>query len=62
VNFMQVRKVISCPFHEEKTPSCMVFQNDTYRCFGCGRKGSQKQLLAQLRRLVTRLRAKIEAV
>lgn len=26
---------ISCPFHNEKTPSCKVY-NDRFYCFGCG--------------------------
>ncbi|WP_266367536.1 CHC2 zinc finger domain-containing protein [Tellurirhabdus rosea] len=35
----QFRK-ICCPFHEEKTPSLVLYpQTNTYHCFGCGRHG-----------------------
>lgn len=30
----------SCPFHSEKTPSCVVYQdNGSFYCFGCGAGG-----------------------
>lgn len=29
---------ISCPFHSDKTPSCLISQ-DHYYCFGCGQNG-----------------------
>ena len=32
-----MRRII-CPFHAEKTPSCVV-QDATYKCFGCGKTG-----------------------
>lgn len=32
---------VCCPFHNEKTPSCKVRNNDRgFVCFGCGEKGS----------------------
>lgn len=34
------RKVfIRCPFHNEKTPSLCIFNDGSYRCFGCGKHG-----------------------
>lgn len=30
-------KTIFCPFHQEKTPSCHLYERtNTYKCFGCG--------------------------
>lgn len=28
-----------CPFHTEKTPSFFVFQDNRFKCFGCGAHG-----------------------
>lgn len=28
-----------CPFHNEKTPSLVLWKNGTFRCFSCGAKG-----------------------
>lgn len=28
-----------CPFHAEKTPSFFVFQDNRFKCFGCGEHG-----------------------
>lgn len=34
------RYVIICPFHDEDTPSCMIYVNDDkYHCFGCQASG-----------------------
>lgn len=34
------RYVIVCPFHDEDTPSCMIYVNDDkYHCFGCQASG-----------------------
>jgi len=30
---------ILCPFHEEKTPSCQLYADGHYHCFGCGAHG-----------------------
>jgi len=30
--------VILCPFHQEKTPSCFLYE-DHYHCFGCNEHG-----------------------
>ena len=33
--------VISCPFHEEDTPSMVISpKNNLFHCFGCGEAGS----------------------
>lgn len=29
-----------CPFHREKTPSFVVYEDGHYHCFGCGAKGT----------------------
>lgn len=33
------RHVGLCPFHNEKTPSFYIFQDNHYKCFGCGAHG-----------------------
>lgn len=34
------RKIkIQCPFHAERTPSCVLFPTGGYKCFGCGKGG-----------------------
>jgi DNA polymerase len=30
---------INCPFHEDKTPSCQLYADGHYHCFGCGAHG-----------------------
>ena len=38
-----------CPFHEEKTPSCVFYsQTDSFNCFGCGVGGDQITLVKKL--------------
>lgn len=32
--------VVCCPFHIEDTPSCHIFDDRRYTCFGCGAKGT----------------------
>lgn len=34
---------IHCPFHEETTPSCHIYE-DAFFCFGCGAKGGLDKL------------------
>lgn len=30
-----------CPFHEEKTPSCVIYEDqNSFYCYGCGKGGS----------------------
>lgn len=38
---------IACPFHEENTPSCQVY-DDHFHCFGCGANGDVVWFVAQL--------------
>lgn len=33
------RQTIRCPFHEERTPSCVLYPDNSYYCFGCGANG-----------------------
>lgn len=33
------RVSIRCPFHNEKTPSCVIFPDNGFKCFGCGVHG-----------------------
>lgn len=33
-------KVIPCPFHQDKTASCVISPNNLFNCFGCGASGS----------------------
>lgn len=38
-----VSKKIICPFHQEDTPSCVLYSNG-YFCFGCGARGKLEEL------------------
>ena len=41
----QQKKLILCPFHDEKTPSCVVdLVRGRYHCLGCGRVGPATEL------------------
>ena len=41
-----------CPFHKEKTGSCNYNEDkDAFYCFGCGAKGSGKELAEELRKM-----------
>lgn len=66
----QVRKqgkdyVVLCPFHDEKTPSCVISpEKNLYHCFGCGAGGSVIDWMMHteklsLRRAVERLRGEL---
>jgi hypothetical protein len=33
------RGKINCPFHDDKTPSCQLYVDGHYHCFGCGAHG-----------------------
>jgi len=41
--------VLSCPFHEEKTPSCSVnLKKGGFNCFGCGASGTSRVLIKKI--------------
>jgi len=43
------RFVSLCPFHNEKTPSFMVYpETNSFHCFGCGEHGDQINLVMKL--------------
>lgn len=33
------RKIARCPFHEERTPSFVIYKTNSFHCFGCGIHG-----------------------
>lgn len=39
---------ISCPWHEELTPSCVVTNYDGVYCLGCGKISTFDELVKQL--------------
>ena len=41
------KRNIRCPFHDDRSPSCSVFERGFY-CFGCGRKGGLAALVIDL--------------
>lgn len=34
------KKQTLCPFHEERTPSFVIYPDNSYHCFGCGAHGN----------------------
>jgi hypothetical protein len=53
---------VSCPFHEDRTPSLHVYHQPAqgWACFGCGRGGSVYDLAGELWQLNTRGREFVE--
>lgn len=41
IDLIQINRsgFIPCPFHNENTPSCKIFKDNKFRCFGCGANG-----------------------
>ena len=37
-----------CPFHDEKTPSFFVFDDNHFKCFGCGMHGDAVDFVSRL--------------
>jgi len=60
------RYVIVCPFHDENTPSCMIYVNeDKFHCFGCQAHGDvidfyQTYLGIEFDEAITRLCERLE--
>lgn len=56
-DFIEMKKVgynykAKCPFHEEKTPSFTVpNENNYYKCFGCGKSGDAISLVMDLNKI-----------
>lgn len=43
------RKIkINCPFHPERTPSCVLFPTGGFKCFGCGAHGNTVDFVMKL--------------
>jgi len=42
------RHVGCCPFHSEKTPSFYVFDDNRFKCFGCGESGDSIDFIQKL--------------
>lgn len=43
---------ISCPFHDEDTPSCKLYtSSNTFYCFGCNKRGDGLDLVMQVKKL-----------
>lgn len=48
-NSTSIISIACCPFHEEKTPSCVYsFEKEEFQCFGCGRRGNKMELASKL--------------
>lgn len=46
--FKKKGRMVSCPFHEDKTPSGMINTNGTYKCFSCGFYGDVIEFVKKL--------------
>ena len=44
-------KKACCPFHNEKSPSLVIYHNETYKCFGCGKSGDVFSLIQEQEKL-----------
>jgi len=42
-----VNGMVSCPFHEDWEPSCRIYEDGHFHCFGCGVHGNQLDWLMQ---------------
>lgn len=49
------QRFISCPFHDEKTPSCSVnYGRRIFHCFSCGAKGTIIDFVSKMERIPVR--------
>jgi phage/plasmid primase-like uncharacterized protein len=44
-------KVACCPFHADRSPSFVVYKDDSYHCFGCGAHGDVIDFIAESQKL-----------
>lgn len=42
------RAKIVCPWHDEKTPSCVIYDSNSVFCFGCQKHAWHDELVAKL--------------
>ena len=42
------RQIGLCPFHDDKTPSFFIFDNQRFKCFGCGENGDVVDFVQKL--------------
>lgn len=45
------RTKVNCPFHVEHTPSCYIFDDGHFKCFGCGATGDAIEYVMRRRSL-----------
>lgn len=45
------RLIMSCCFHEERTPSLSLYPNGGFTCYGCGESGGIPDFVAELLQL-----------
>lgn len=42
------RAKIRCPFHPDRTASCLLFPTGGYKCFGCGSHGNSVDFVTRV--------------
>jgi len=45
------QKKACCPFHNEKSPSLVIYRNTNFKCFGCGKSGDAFTLIQDQEKL-----------
>lgn len=50
-NFIEINRAhfSVCIFHSEKTPSCKIFSDNKFRCFGCGKNGDVIDIIMKMK-------------